>query len=70
MKKYEGNNILIERFNHKRGIRPFRTESLFERIFNPTLVAFVFMIINVVCRVVKIWLTLRLIHSSECSFEL
>ena len=58
-------NVLIKTFNHDRGIILFRTYSLFERILKPTLVSFVFMIIKYVCLVVKIWLRLRLIPSSE-----
>ena len=43
-----------EAFNHVRGIRPFKIENLLARVFRPTLVLFVFAIMNTVCLVVKI----------------
>ena len=42
-----------EAFNHVRGIRPYKIENLFARVFRPTLVLFVFAIINTVYLVVK-----------------
>ena len=62
--------MLIESFNHERGIRPFRIDNLFARIFNPTLVLFVFRIQKTVCLVVKIWFKFRLFQLSDCSFVL
>ena len=34
--------MFIGSFNHARGIRPFRTDNLFARIFSPTLALFDF----------------------------
>ena len=41
-------------FNQVSGIRWFRIENLFARVFRPTFVLFVFEIKNTVCLVVKL----------------
>ena len=47
-------NVSIKAFNHVKGISPFKIENRFGRIFNPTLVLFVFEIKKTVCLVVRI----------------
>ena len=61
-------NVSRDAFNQVRGIRPFRIENLFARVFRPTFVLFVFEIKNTVCLVVKIWSKFKLIQSNDMSF--
>ena len=59
-----------EPFSQSSGILPFRADSLFVKMFKPTVLSFVFIIWNFECLDFKIWLRCKEIHSSEGSFEL
>ena len=58
-------NVSIVEFRFERGIRPFKTEKRFVRMFNPTLFLLLLDIRKCICLEVKIWSKFRPHQSSD-----